>query len=218
MTEERIRHLTHEDYPNILLPCYITSTGEVWQYSKRYKKVVQRKAMYDRTHNKAVVNLANDRSVAKYDVRPLPLATAVYRYFSGAEIGGQLNLGYRDGDPMNCNINNLFQRAVRYNKHPRIRRTPTGKKVQVDHEGKDGTEGVESDKEKLDITDIYGLQYYPKRLVLSDFDSVMLFFEMKKAHPQATETKLTIDTTDWDAEQLRKLLKMKARLTDTIIK
>lgn len=208
MTEER-RYLTHDDYPDILLPCYITSTGEVWQYSKKYKKVVQRKAMYDRTHNKAVVNLANDRTTAKYDVRPLPLATAVYRYFSGDDnLRQQLNLDYRDGDPMNCNINNLFQREVRYNRHPRIRRTPTGRKVQVEYEG----------EEKLDITDIYGLQYYPKSLVLSDYDSVMVFFEMKKAHPTATETKLTIDTTDWTAEQLRKLLKMKARLTDTIIK
>lgn len=207
MTEERIRHLTHEDFPDILLPCYITSTGEVWQYSKRHKKVVQRKPMYDKTHDKAVVNLANDTATAKYETRPIGLASYVYRYFSGAEIGGQLNLGYRDGDPMNCNINNLFQRAVRYNKHPRIRRTPTGCKVQVDH-----------DEEKLDITDIYGLQYYPKRLVLSDYDSVMVFFDMKKAHPTAAETKLTIDTTDWTAEQLRKLLTMRARLTDTIIK
>lgn len=208
MTEERIRHLTHEDFPDILLPCYITSTGEVWQYSKRHKKVIQRKPMYDKTHDKAVVNLANDTATAKYETRPIGLASYVYRYFSGAEIGGQLNLGYRDGDPMNCNISNLFQRAVRYNKHPRIRRTPTGRKVQVDHEG----------EEKLDITEIYGLQYYPKKLVLSDYDSVMVFFEMKKAHPTATETKLTIDTTDWTDEQLRKLLKMRARLGDTIIK
>lgn len=203
MKEERIRHLTHDEFPTILLPCYITSTGEVWQYSKRYKKVVQRKPMYDRTHNKAVVNLANDKTIAKYDSRPLPLATAVYRYFSGdANIGHQLNLDYRDGDPMNCNINNLFQRAVRYNRHPRYR------KVLVEYEG----------YEKQDIAEIYGLQYYPKSLVLSDYDSVMVFFEMKKAHPTAAETKLTIDTTDWTAEQLRKLLKMRARLGDTIIK
>lgn len=201
MTEEKIRHLTHDDYPDILLPCYITSTGEVWQYSKKYKKVVQRKPMYVKTHDKAVVNLANDRTTAKYETKPIGLASHVYRYFSGAEIGGQLNLGYRDGDPMNCNINNLFQRDVRYNKHPR------SIKGQADHDG-----------EKLDITDIYGLQYYPKRLVLSDYDSVMVFFDMKKAHPTATETKLTIDTTDWTAEQLRKLLTMRARLTDIIIK
>jgi hypothetical protein len=208
MTEERIRHLSHDDFPHILLPCYITSTGEVWQWSKRYKKVVQRKPMYDKTHDKAVVNLANDTATAKYETRPIGLASYVYRYFSGAEIGSQLNLGYRDGDCMNCDISNLFQRDVRYNKHPRIKRTPTGRKVQVEYEG----------EEKPNITDIYGLQYYPKSLVLSDFDSVMVFFEMKKAYPTATETKLTIDTTDWTAEQLRKLLKMKARLTDTIIK
>lgn len=208
MTEERIRHLSHDDFPHILLPCYITSTGEVWQWSKRYKKVVQRKPMYDKTHDKAVVNLANDTATAKYETRPIGLASYVYRYFSGAEIGSQLNLGYRDGDCMNCNISNLFQRDVRYNKHPRVRRTPTGRKVQVEYEG----------EEKPNITDIYGLQYYPKSLVLSDFDSVMLFFEMKRAYPTAAETKLTIDTTEWTAEQLRKLLKMKARLTDVIIK
>ena len=210
MTEERIRHLTHEDFPDILLPCYITSTGEVWQYSKRYKKVVQKKPMYDKTHDKAVVNLANDIKTAKYETRPIGLASYVYRYFSGAEIGSQLNLGYRDGDCMNCNISNLFQRDVRYNKHPRSRSrtTATGRKVVVEYEG----------EEKPDITDIYGLQHYPKKLELSDFDSVMVFFEMKKAHPQAAETKLTIDTTDWTAEQLRKLLTMRARLTDTIIK
>lgn len=201
LTEERIRHLTHDDFPDILLPCYITSTGEVWQYSKKYKKVVQKKLMYDRIHNKAIVNLANDRTTAKYDVRPLPLATAVYRYFSGdTSIGHQLNLDYRDGNCMNCHIDNLFKRANRYYRQPRDRYMPTGR-----------------GKEK-DITEIYGLQHYPQRLMLSDFDSVMTFFEMKKAYPQAAETKLTIDTTDWTAEQLRKLLKIRARLGDTIIK
>ena len=165
--------------------------------------------MYVKTHDKAVVNLANDRTTAKYETKPIGLASHVYRYFSGdTNIGQQLNLGYRDGDPMNCNINNLFQRDVRYNKHPRIRRTTTGRKVQVEYEG----------EKKPDITEIYGLQYYPKRLELSDFDSVMVFFDLKKAHPTAAETKLTIDTTDWTAEQLRKLLKMKARLGDAIIK
>lgn len=199
MKEEERRYLTHEDYPDILLPCYITSTGEVWQYSKKYKKVVQRKPMYDSIHDKAVVNLANDRTLAKYDVRPIPLATVVYRHFSGdTNIGQQLNLDYRDGDVMNCHIDNLFKRAKRYNKHPR------SIKGQADHDP--------------DITDIYGVQYYPKRLVLSDYDSVMVFFDMKKAHPTAAETKLTIDTTDWSAEQLRKLLAMRKRLDDVIIK
>lgn len=210
MTEERIRHLTHDEFPTILLPCYITSTGEVWQYSKRYKKVVQRKPMYDRTHGKAVVNLANDRTIAKYDVRPLPLATAVYRYFSGdANIGQQLNLDYRDGDPMNCNVENLFIRAERYNKKPRFKRVKIGgtiKKIRV-----------RSDE---DIVNEMGLQIMDKRLVLSDYDSVMTFLDIQREHRESVlaDTQLTIDTTDWTAEQLRKLLKMKARLADTIIK
>lgn len=208
MTEERrIIHLSHEDFPDILLPCYITSTGEVYQWSKRYNKVVQKKPMHDKTHDKAVVNLAND-TTAKYETRPIGLASYVYRYFSGKEIGSKLNLGYRDGDCMNCNINNLFQRDVRYNKHPRVKRTTTGRKVQVEYEG----------EEKPNNTDICGMQNYQKSLVLSDFDSVMLFFEMKRTYPTAAETKLTIDTTDWTAEQLRKLLKMRKRLDDAIIK
>lgn len=204
MKEEERRYLTHDDYPDILLPCYITSTGEVWQYSNKYKKVVQRKVCYDKVHDRANVNLANEKS-AKYACRPIQLATAVYRYFSGdANIGHQLNIAHHDGDPMNCHIDNLYKRKERYHRHPRNGYKPTRRKA--DHE------------EKLDITDIYGLQYYPKKLELSDYDSVMVFFEMKKAHPTATETKLTIDTTDWTAEQLRKLLKMRARLGDVIIK
>ena len=204
MTEERIRHLTHDDYPDILLPCYITSTGEVWQYSKKYKQVVKRKVCYDKAHDRANVNLANEKS-AKFAARPIQLATAVYRFFSGdPNIGHQLNIAHRDEDPMNCHIDNLYKRKERYHRHPRNGKKP--KRRKADHE------------EKLDITDIYGLQYYPKRLVLSDYDSVMVFFEMKKAHPTAAETKLTIDTTDWTPEQLRKLLTMRARLTDTIIK
>lgn len=204
MKEEERRYLTHDDYPDILLPCYITSTGEVWQYSNKYKKVVQRKVGYDKVHDRANVNLANEKS-AKYACRPIQLATAVYRYFSGdANIGHQLNIAHHDGDPMNCHIDNLYKRKERYHRHPRNGYKPTRRKA--DHE------------EKLDITDIYGLQYYPKKLELSDYDSVMVFFEMKKAHPTAAETKLTIDTTDWTAEQLRKLLKMRARLDDAIIK
>lgn len=206
MEEER-RYLTHDEFPTILLPCYITSTGEVWQYSKRYKKIVQRKPMYDRTHDKAVVNLANDRSVAKYDVRPLPLATAVYRFFSGdTNIGQQLNLDYRDGDPMNCNIGNLFIRTERYNKKPRFRRNKDGKKVRV--------------RADEDVVNEIGLQVLDKKLVLSDFDSVMTFLDIQREHRDhvLADTILTIDTTDWTADELRKLLKMRARLGDTLIK
>lgn len=202
LSEENIRHLTHDDYPDIVLPCYITSTGEVWQWSNRHKKMIQKKPSYNKINDKAIVNLVNDKTTAKYEVRCIPLATAVYRFFSGdTNIGHQLNLDFRDGDPMNCNINNLFKREKRYYRK-------ANKKERADNEG----------EKKQVITGIRGLQSYPQRLMLSDIDSVMTFLEMKRAYPNAAETKLTIDTTDWTADDLRKLLKLRKVLDDAIIK
>ena len=199
------RYLTHEDIPNIQTPCYITSTGELWQWSNRKKSVIQKSVFYDKIHDKAVVNVAI--STIKNGARTIPVATYVYRCFSGDENPPkQINIGYRDGDPMNCNIDNLYIRDERYNKNPRFRRTATGKKVRV-----------RSDE---DVVNEIGLQIVNKRLVLSDFDSVMTFLDMRREHRERVlaDTQLTIDTTDWDAEQLRKLLKMRARLGDSIIK
>ena len=199
------RYLTHEDIPEILTPCYITSTGELWQWSNRQKAIIKKSAIHDRIHDKMIVNVAT----AKYKngSRPINVASYVYRYFSGEEnLPKQINIGYRDGDPMNCNIDNLFIRTDRYNKNPRFRRNKDGKKVRV-----------RSDE---DIVNEIGLQILDKKLVLSDFDSVMTFLDIQREHRDhvLADTILTIDTTDWTAEQLRKLLKMRARLGDTIIK
>ena len=199
------RYLTHEDIPEILTPCYITSTGELWQWSNRQKAIIKKSAIHDRIHDKMIVNVAT----AKYKngSRPINVASYVYRYFSGEEnLPKQINIGYRDGDPMNCNIDNLFIRTDRYNKNPRFRRNKDGKKVRV-----------RSDE---DIVNEIGLQVLDKKLVLSDFDSVMTFLDIQREHRDhvLADTILTIDTTDWTAEQLRKLLKMRARLGDTIIK
>ena len=199
------RYLTHDDIPNIQTPCYLTSTGELWQWSNRKKSVIQKSVFYDKIHDKAVVNVAI--STIKNGARTIPVATYVYRYFSGEEnLPKQTNLGYKDGDPMNCNIDNLYIRDERYNKKPRFRRTADGKKVRV-----------RSDE---DVVNEIGLQIVNKRLVLSDFDSVMTFLDMRREHRERVlaDTQLTIDTTDWTAEQLRKLLKMRARLGDSIIK
>lgn len=199
------RYLTHDDIPNILTPCYITSTGELWQWSVRKKDVIKKSVFHDKIHDKAVVNVAV--STMKNGSRLIPVATYVYRCFSGDENPPkQINIGYRDGDPMNCDISNLFIRTDRYNKNPRFRRTADGKKVRV-----------RSDE---DVVNEIGLQIVNKRLVLSDFDSVMTFLDMRREHRERVlaDTILTIDTTDWDAEQLRKLLKMRARLGDSLIK
>lgn len=206
MTEER-RYLTHDDYPDILLPCYITSTGEVWQWSNRAKMMTKRTVIYDKIHDKATVNLINDKN-AKHWSRSIPLAANVYKYFGkDRDIKQKIHhLGYRDGDPMNCNIDNLYKREERYNKNPRVRKSRVSKKSTTvgDHV----------------VPDIYGMQTDTMRVVLSDIESVYTFLDMKRAYSKKvlSETKATIDTTDWTADDLRKLLKLRKVLDDAIIK
>lgn len=204
MTEER-RYLTHDDFPDILLPCYITSTGEVWQWSNRAKMMTKRTVIYDKIHDKATVNLINDKN-AKHWSRSIPLAANVYKYFGkDRDIKQKIHhLGYRDGDVMNCNIDNLYKREERYNKNPRVRKNKVRKKVADDPV----------------VPDIFGIQTDTMRVVLSDIDSVYTFLDMKRAYSNKvlSETKLTIDTTDWTADDLRKLLKLRKVLDDVIIK
>ena len=201
MTEER-RYLTHDDYPDILLPCYITSTGEVWQWSNRAKMMTKRTVIYDKIHDKATVNLINDKN-AKHWSRSIPLAANVYKYFGkDRDIKQKIHhLGYRDGDPMNCNIDNLYKREERYNKNPRVRKPRVSKKKSAD-------------------PDIFGMQTDTMRVLLSDIDSVYTFLDMKRAYSKKvlSETKATIDTTDWTADDLRKLLKLRKVLDDVLIK
>lgn len=201
MTEER-RYLTHDDYPDILLPCYITSTGEVWQWSNRAKMMTKRTVIYDKIHDKATVNLINDKN-AKHWSRSIPLAANVYKYFGkDRDIKQKIHhLGYRDGDPMNCHIDNLYKREERYNKNPRVRKPRVSKKKSAD-------------------PDIFGMQTDTMRVVLSDIESVYTFLDMKRAYSKKvlSETKATIDTTDWTADDLRKLLKLRKVLDDALIK
>lgn len=200
MSKEERRYLTHDDFPDILLPCYITSTGEVWQWSNRAKMMTKRTVIYDKIHDKATVNLINDKN-AKHWSRSIPLAANVYKFFGqDRDIKQKIHhLGYRDGDCMNCNIDNLYRREERYNKNPRVRKKPAGDHV---------------------VPDIYGIQTDTMRVVLSDIDSVYTFLDMKREHSKKvlSETKLTIDTTDWTADDLRKLLKLRKVLDDALIK
>lgn len=206
MKEER-RYLTHDDYPDILLPCYITSTGEVWQWSNRAKMMTKRTVIYDKIHDKATVNLINDKN-AKHWSRSIPLAANVYKYFGEDNNIKQKihHLGYRDGDVMNCSIDNLYRREERYNKNPRVSKTRVSKKSTAvdDHV----------------VPDIYGMQTDTMMVVLSDIESVYTFLDMKRAYSKKvlSETKLTIDTTDWTADDLRKLLKLRKVLDDALIK
>lgn len=207
MKEEERRYLTHDDYPDILLPCYITSTGEVWQWSNREKMMTKRTVIYDKIHDKATVNLINDKN-AKHWSRSIPLAANVYKYFGEDNNIKQKihHLGYRDGDVMNCSIDNLYKREERYNKNPRVKKPRVSKKSTAvgDHV----------------VPDILGIQTDTMRVVLSDIDSVYTFLDMKRAYSKKvlSETKLTIDTKDWTADDLRKLLKLRKVLDDALIK
>ena len=214
MTEER-RYLTHDDYPDILLPCYITSTGEVWQWSNREKKMTKRAVIYDKINDKAKVNLSNDKN-AKFSSRCIPLAANVYKFFGKDNDIKQKkhHLGYRDGDCMNCCIDNLYKREERYNKNPRVsyNKNPRARKPRVSKKIKPVETPV--------VPPIFGIQTHNMRLVLSDIDSVYTFLDMKRTYCKKvlSQTKLTIDTTDWTADDLRKLLKLRKVLDDAIIK
>ena len=70
------------------------------------------------------------------------------------------------------------------------------------------------------VPDIFGMQTDTMMVVLSDIESVYTFLDMKRAYSKKvlSETKLTIDTKDWTADDLRKLLKLRKVLDDVIIK
>lgn len=218
MKEEERRYLTHDDYPDILLPCYITSTGEVWQWSNRAKMMTKRTVIYDKIHDKATVNLINDKN-AKHWSRSIPLAANVYKYFGeDRDIKQKIHhLGYRDGNVMNCSIDNLYKREERYNKNPRVRKSRVSKKSTASRSDVECEKPTAGDHV---VPDIFGIQTDTMRVVLSDIDSVYVFLDMKRAYSKKvlSETKLTIDTTDWTADDLRKLLKLRKVLDDAIIK
>ena len=176
--------------------------------------MTKRTVIYDKIHDKATVNLINDKN-AKHWSRSIPLAANVYKYFGkDRDIKQKIHhLGYRDGDVMNCSIDNLYKREERYNKNPRVRKPRVSKKSTASRSD------VECKKKSAD-PDIYSLQTDTIRVVLSDIDSVYTFLDMKRAYSKKvlSQTKLTIDTTDWTADDLRKLLKLRKVLDDALIK
>lgn len=204
MKEEDIRYITDADIPNIVSPCYITSSGELYQWSVRQNEIKKKKIFYDKTHDKAKTNIMVYGDDGKLKSKPVSVASIVYRYFNGVDLDmkKQLDIGHHDNDVMNCSLENIYLRDIRYHKNPRSLAS-YHKATEFDSTPHNG---------------IFGLQYGDMTLVLSDFDSVMTFLEMKGHHRDAAVTKLTIDTTNWTTEQLRKLLKNKSKLSDTIIK
>lgn len=207
MTEDK-RYLTQEDIPEIDTPCYVTRSGEVWQWSRRYKKMVKRSVHLERKHKYCRVGLSLVKG-AKYNCTSLCLPSLVYRCFTDEnDLPNNIYINYHDGDPNNCSFDNLY-RTGGY-----IRQVEPEEIIGVPRRRRSNRTPVYRPMKN------YGLQEKENVLLLSDYDSVMTFLDMQDEHRESVlaDTQLTIDTTDWTADQLRKLLKMKARLDDALIK
>lgn len=186
---DNIRYITQDDIPHLITPCYITSTGEVWQYSNKTKSMRKRKVRYDEKFKIAKTTLCLDKS-AKHCSTSINLATTVYRYFSDDDnIAGKIYINYKDGDPCNCSIDNLY-RTSEYVREPQLGRTINRKDI---------------------LYGEYGVQCYEKRLLLSDYSSVMCFLQLKAKYektPNIANTKLCIDIANWSENEVKNLEKL----------
>lgn len=189
MTERRI-YLTEEDIPNLDTPCYITDKGEIYQISRRDKRIVQRSMHTDIRYNYLRVSLSLKKGCGK-NTTSLCVAPIVYRCFSGEEnLPMKIHLNYYDGNPRNCSISNLY-RTEKFNEENKVlhkRKYTTCKQLR-----------------KL------GIQPCDETLTLSDLDSIKCFLSMKKEHSRnyLAKTNLIIDTNGWSENDLNRLKKMK---------
>lgn len=176
--QEKRRYLTQEDIPYLEQPCYITDSGEVYQYSRKEKKVIHKKVRYDDRQRVCKVSLSLQQG-ARNGTTAIVVATYVYRCFTDETvIPDRLFINYKDGDPMNCAFNNLYR---------------TEKFV-----------GEFNKSRKTTRKNTYGLQSRDNILILSDLLSVKAFIELKIAHckKNIAKTDLVIDTTGWCEDDL----------------
>jgi hypothetical protein len=181
---EKRRYLTQDDIPYLEQPCYITDSGDVYQYSRKEKKVIHKKVRYDDRQRVVKVSLSLQQG-ARNGTTAIVVATYVYRCFTDEKsIPDRLFINYKDGDPMNCAFNNLYR---------------TEKFV-----------GEFNKSRKTTRKNTYGLQSINNVLTLSDLLSVKAFIELKIAHckKNIAKTDLVIDTTGWSSEDLQELGKI----------
>ena len=171
--KEEVKYLTPEDIPYLYTPCYITNTGELWQYSKREKCMVRRQDRYDRACKVCKVSIMLHKD-GKCQSSSINLASFIYRAFSNHEkpLASRLFINYKDGNPMNCCIDNLYV-SKKYLGQP-LERDIIRRRNNI-------------------------LQSYDIRLTLSDLPSIKCFIDMKKRWCKKVICKntLTIDTTGW---------------------
>lgn len=188
MTERRI-YLTEEDIPDLDTPCYVTDKGEVYQFSRRENRIVQRTMYLDKRTNYLRVSISLKKG-SKNNTTSLCLAPIVYRCFSGEEnLPKKMHLNHRDNNPANCCIDNLYRTdKINRNKVFKKRQLTTCKQLR-----------------KL------GIQPCDEKLTLSDLNSIICFLSMKKEHSRnyLAKTYLVIDTNGWSENDLNRLKKMK---------
>lgn len=191
MKEERRIYLTEEDIPDIDTPCYVTDRGEIYQISRRDKRIVHRSTHLDQRHSYLRVSISLKKGSKKHTTS-VCVAPIVYRCFSGEEnLPMKMHLNYKDGNPANCSIDNLYRTEKFSNDNIvyKKRRKPTTCK----------------ELRKL------GIQRYDEQLTLSDLDAIKCFLDMKKEHSKnyIAKTSLIIDTNGWSDKDLNTLKKMK---------
>lgn len=181
----RIKHLTQDDIPYLDTPCYVTDSGEVYQWSKTQQEYLKRTASFgDSKHARVYLRLipeAPNYSSTK------AVATLVYRAFSNEDLPDCIFLDYKDGNPNNCAYDNLY-RTKKAPYRPRQKTNQKPKKV-----GR------------------FFLQQEEMELVFHDINTVKCFLSMKREYEDidyVRRTDIMIDTTGWSSEDLQELGKI----------
>lgn len=187
MTETKIRHITNDDIQGVITPCYITSQGEVYQYHRKLKAVVQKTNTWSGIHQHIRVSIGLD-STRKNCTTSIALPSTVYRLFSGEEnLPKNLFIGYKDGNPLNCSIDNLMRVSKTEKKRPYRNLKNKQKSAKMAENAKKQT------------------------LTLTDFSSFLALFDLMKRHKplELTPNEVILDTEYLSPEELNRLKKMK---------
>lgn len=180
----QIKHLTQADIPYLATPCYITDSGEVYQWCKKEQKMAKRKVRLEKNYKSCRVSLRLTQDAPNYST-DINLPSLIYRSFSNEKnLPERIFINYKDKNPMNLCIDNLY-RTDKYEGEPHPPRPRKNKRP----------------------LSRYGLQQNDETLMLSDIDSVICFLKlkMKYCHKPIAKTDLIIDMTGWSNEDILRL-------------
>jgi hypothetical protein len=146
--------------------------------------MAKRKVRLDKKYKSCRVSLRLTLDAPNYST-DVHLPSLIYRAFTDEKnLPERIYINYRDKDPMNLQIDNLY-RTDKYEGEPHPPR---------------------SQKNKRPLSR-YGLQRYDESLLLSDIDSVICFLKlkMKYCHKPIAKTDLVIDMSGWSNSDILQL-------------